>query len=527
MFDPKIADKYKDPSGFTQDKFIKGSVDYRILKLSKETMIFCDNEKLYCYDEKHTEFLKFLPLITDKLDQQEKDLEEYYNNAASNNYNCTTAQEQIAKISKQFSKMHVFLEKYSNALIYIRRVLYEHFYERVEYRFINYLRNHVHEDCSINLQTLDDFCVEDKKLFTNIFLPIIQLMEENKGINATCSEGSYRVSNQLNELWNYLRYIRHCPNNLNEYAKIEKLDKYGDKDYIENRINYFGKYILNKPILYKLKCISDTFTDYFSIFSQIQKYYSDIADFHPYALVLSNSNQISHIINSCTYYSAHQTMHKIIIECIKYIGKESKPSALKVPRPSFLINCVPQGFTNDIYRQIKDSIDADNNTKTKIVKELFTYYPKELEKYIGAELIEFKIFEQLLAIELLDIIKNRLIIKKCQYCNKYFITGSQKQIYCDEHKNQHSVYQAVHQNKKDSESFYSTTFKNHDSCLRKRVKDGALSENDYTMWKSEAQKLVSTAEIDSITEKDFLEKLNSIYKKYGIPIPRKYKHNPK
>lgn len=348
MFDSKIANAYKDHSGYTQDRFIKGSVDYRILKLSKETTVFCNDKELYHYDEKHTEFLKFLSLITDILDQLEKDLEEYYNNAASNNYNYITAQKQIAEITKQFSKMHIFLDKDSNALLYIRRVLYEHFCKMVEYRFVNFLQNRVSKDHLKNLQNLEDFRIEDRKFFTSLFRPIIQLMGNKNDSIRSCKEGD-DIDRTLNELWNYFGYISHCPNKLNEYTKTDELDKYREIDDIE----YYGKYVLNKPILYNLKCISDTFTDYFSIFSKIRKYYPDIADFHPYALILSNSNyQIRHIINSCTYYSAHQTMYKIIIEYITRKGSE--PSALSVPRPTVLINSVPQGFTNDIYRQIRN-----------------------------------------------------------------------------------------------------------------------------------------------------------------------------
>lgn len=521
MFDSKIANAYKDHSGYTQDRFIKGSVDYRILKLSKETIVFCNDKELYHYDEKHTEFLKFLSLITDILDQLEKDLEEYYNNAASNNYDYITAQKQIAEITKQFSKMHIFLDKDSNALLYIRRVLYEHFCKKVEHRFVNFLQNHVSKDDLINLQNLEDFRIEDRKFFTSLFRPIIQLIENKNDSVRSCKEGD-DIDRTLNELWNYFGYISHCPNNLNEYTKTDKLDKYREIDDIE----YYGKYVLNKPILYNLKCISDTFTDYFSIFSKIREYYPHIADFHPYALVLSNcSYQIRHIINSCTYYSAHQTMHEIIDEYIRKKGSE--PSASSVPRPTVLINSVPQGFTNDIYRQIKDSINADDNTKTEIVNELFTYYPIELEKYIGAELIEFKLFEQLLAIELFDIIENRLIIKKCPFCNKYFITDSQKQKYCDEHKNQHSVHQKVYKNTKDFESFYQSLFQKHKECLRKRKTRGELSENNYTKWKNEASKIVSNAETDLISKKEFLEKLNSIYLKLEIKPPRAYKQKTK
>lgn len=502
MFDPKIANAYN--SEYIQDRFVKGSVNYRILKFSKETIVFCNDKELYRYDEKHTEFLKFFSLITHILDQLEKDLEEYYNNAASNNYDYITAQKQIAEITKHFSKMHIFLDKDSNALLYIGRVLYEHFCEMVKYRFVNFLQNHVSKDDLINLQTLENFRIEDRKFFTNLFRPIIQSMENKKYNIRSCKENG-EIDRELNELWNYFEYISHCPNNLNEYTKIDELDMYREIDDTEN----YGK---DMPILYKLKCILDTFTDYFSIFSEIQKYYPGIADFHSYALILSNSNdQISHMINSCIYYSAHQTMYKIIIEYITRKGTE--PIALNVPRPTVLINCVPQGFTNDIYRQIKDSINADDNTKTEIVQELFTYYPIELKKYIGAELIEFKLFEQLLAIELFDIIEKRLIIKKCPFCYKYFITDSRKQIYCDEHKNKHSVHQKVYKNKKDSVSFYQSLFQKQKECLRKRKTRGKLSENDYTKWKNEASKIVSNAETDRISTKEFLEKLNSIYPK--------------
>lgn len=358
MYDQHLVDSYKDHSAYIQDLFIKGFVEYWILKLSKENIVFCNDKVLYYYDEKHTEFLKFLPLITDLFDQLEESLKKYYNNAASCDYNYIIAQKQITEITEQLSKMHIFFSYYNNALLYIRRVLYEHFCEMVEYRFVIYLQNHVPKNCSINLQHLEDFHLEDKKFFSNLFRPIIQLLK-----NASNSKISYKdedkIDEKLNGLWNYFRYISHCTEKLNESTKEEDLEKYQRKNYIE----YLEKYNSNKPILYKLKCISDTFTDYFSIFSNMQNYYPGAADFHPYALVLSNCNfQISLIIESCTYYSAHQTLYKIIIDYIRR----------KQPGQVALMDRVPQDFTDDIYRRIKDSIDADDDTKSETINDLFT-----------------------------------------------------------------------------------------------------------------------------------------------------------
>lgn len=54
-----------------------------------------------------------------------------------------------------------------------------------------------------------------------------------------------------------------------------------------------------------------------------------------------------------------------------------------------------------------------------------------------------------------------------------------------------------------------------------------LSKTDHTKWWNEVQKIVLNAEIEHISEENFLEKLNSICQKCQISIPRKYEYSIK
>lgn len=317
----------------------------------------------------------------------------------------------------------------------------------------------------------------------------------------------------LNHLWGYFNYISYCPNALDETVTEDDLKKYRRQDYID----WINKKISNLSILHHLKIMADVFTDYFSIFSHLQEYYPNTEIFHQYMLLLSNNHFYTNLINSCTYYSAHQSMYKPIRD---YIIKTN-------PHHIAIMSQVAKDYTDDIYQHIKDSIDTDSDSKNEITKALLQYYPKEFEHNKGAEIIEFQFFEQFIAIELLDIIEQNLIIQKCIYCDAYFITNSKKQKYCDQHKNNPIIQQRNHSKNKNIKSDYQLTFKRYDGCFNKRIKRKGILEKNYMNWKKDALELLTESESKNISKDEFIDKLNFLSKKNNFDPPRDYKTAPK
>lgn len=507
MYSEELAKHFEQYRKYEQETFIKGGHNYCMLKSEKETIIYDNEIQIFKYGEQHTEFLEVLPLFTDELENLEAKLKELYDFANSPNYDCTISKNKLIDISKYLQEKHIFFCLTDNSLLFIRRVLYEYFCKMVEYRFILYLeKTALKNDLTPTLQDLESFREQDKEFLTKLFLPLYQLLYQD----GTTKESS--INRHVNHLWNYFLYGSHCFNALNAKIKESELKNSLYKD----NINFVKSRASSTPILWEFKIISDTFSDYFSVLSDMRSAYPQSKSFHQYALLISNNYFYQNIINSCTFYSSHQSMHKMINHHIR----KMKPNNVAY------MDTVAKDFTDNIYQHIKDSIDADDNAKAEVIQELKEYYPNELEKNIGTEIIEFQYFEQLFSIELLDIIAANKIIKRCHRtrCNCFFIADFQNRKYCDLHKNNHRYYQQEYiENLAPCEKIYNT----YESCLYKRIKRGKLARDNFDEWKKEVDNLISHTNPKDISQNEFIAELNSLCKKYGISIPRKYNKNQK
>ncbi|MCM1236055.1 MAG: DUF6076 domain-containing protein, partial [Ruminococcus flavefaciens] len=300
----------------------------------------------------------------------------------------------------------------------------------------------------------------------------------------------------------------------NEQFEEKGLTMFRSQDFI-NDINQRAE---NRPVLYHLNIISTVLTDYFSIFSNMQDYFPKTKIFHQYALLLSNNYVFNKLIDSCTYYSAHQSMYRLIN---RYLRQREPNHVQLAPAAKYL--------KDNPYQIIKDSVSASDTAKAEVTEKLLYYYPNELGESMGAEIIEFDFFEQVIAIELLDIISKNKIIKKCPACDcgKYFIANSKIQKYCDDHKNQHASHQKNYVQKKKIENPYQSILDEYKQCLKARIKRSDLSKEKYDEWLKGAEKLICSLDLQKISEQDFITELDSICKKLKFKSRRAYNKNSK
>ncbi len=495
MYDQNYAESMEYSRSFQQERFIQGHHKYWILKRKENSIIYDGDTEIYAYDEHHNDFLKTISLFNDKFNDLETELKNYYTYASSSDYDFNKALEHLKSIDKSLQKVHVFFNISDYSLIYIRRSLYEYFCKMVERRFLYFFALKVNSGSVIDMHYLEDFRKTDKKFFDNLFQPICHLLlKRNK-------ENLPELS--LNHLWGYFQYISHSPNALNAKISENDLKKYCSFDYTKDICLNAEK----TPILYHYKILAGVFIDYFSFFSNMQSYYPKTKTFHQYLLILSNNHLYTKLIDSCTFYSKYHSMHTLIENHIV----KTNPHYIRINSQ------IAQDFTNDIYQYIQDHA-TDEEEKEGITQEILYFYPEEFEKKMDAEIIEFQFFEQLFAIELLDIISQNIIIKKCPTCNEYFITNSKKQKRCEKHKGDPAGYKTP----KEKESSYMSTLHRYNECFRKRKRLNKITQKEYNAWKSDSDKLISEAESKNFSIDEFTDKLNSICKNNGILPPRKY-----
>lgn len=514
-----------------QKNLIQGEHQYRLFKINANNIIYDGETKIYHYNDSHTDFLKMLPYVTISFETYETELKSYYEYADSSSYNADTAKKKIENLNKHFQKIHPFLQYSDVALLNIRRALFEYFCKTSSYRFLAYLENDLNKplpnldnyrdhdldveeqekyDQSIQMWDNDfqkefpNFLEKEHKLCNHLFLPICNLMFS--GISEK------NIKGKLDNIWTLFRL-----SDYNHFKSEKERDSRTFYLYLyQDTQNKIKKKYRTTNILSRLKFISNTFSDYFSVFSDLSNICGTATNFHPYALLLTNNYHFYKIFDSCKFYSEHQTMHNLIEDNLYKIYHQKNT---KVPILS--LHNIPETLSDNFYTVLKELLNNPNkDTKDYLSRQLIVYYPSELKAYMGGTLIEFQDFEQLIAIELLDIIVQNKSIKKCPECGIYFISHSRNRKYCETHKNNHSLCQKNSmQQKKEVEILYNK----YRSCFYSRLKREKILQKDFEYWNKESQELVQT--YTSLREYDidqFIKELNSICKKLGIKPPRNY-----
>ncbi len=514
-----------------QKRFIQEDHQYRLFKIHEKNIVYDGEAEIYHYDDSHTDFLKMLPSITNIFEKNEAKFKAYYEYASSSSYSADTATEKIKKLNKSFQKIHLFLQHSDVALLNIRRILFDYFCKTSSYRFLTHLKDTLdqalpdldkyrnkdleaeeQEEYNQLIQTwIDRFQKEfpnfeerENKLFKNLFLPIYNLMypEDNETT----------IKSKLNNLWMLFRH-----SDYNHFKSEKEQDRrtfhqylyQSTQDEIQNKYSKIS-------ILFHLEIISDIFSDYFSVFSDLSDICKTATSFHPYALLLTNNYRFYTILDSCKFYSEHQTMSKLITDNLQKIYRLKNTGT-----PILFLDEIAKTLSNDFYIILKQLINSPKeDTQDYISRQLIEYYPSELEAYMGGTLIEFQRFEQLIAIELLDIIVQNKSIKKCPTCSIYFISSSKNRKYCEAHKNNHSACQKIFTSKKTAvEKMYSQYY----SCFYARLKRKRISQKVFNNWNEKSLELVQTYKsLHKYDIDQFKKELNSICSKFDIKLPNKY-----
>lgn len=534
----EINDAKKDLKEIIESKFINGNTQYRILNTKSKSTIYVKTAstknyiELCHYTDSHENFLQALPLITNSFESLEASLKEYYNYANLPEYEFSTATEKVSSLCKSLKKFHPFFRHQDSALLYIRSVLIYYHYKSINYRFLIYLETHLptllpnlqdyrdsdllirsereqyESQYNFHLNSLKkeekNFFIYDRIFMDNLFHPIYQLLYPHPNENG-------RLENSLNDL-------------LTNYPKYFSKGLHFNLFLFEDTRNSLKLEFASQRILWRLKIINDIFSDYFSIFTDALHSGIITNGFQQYALLLTNNSLFYRMVSSCTVYPTYQSMHKIINyhqnNIFRHEYSSQKNGVASIIRHD---NDLRMSLTDNLFERIKDSLDSTKSVQQQLADELETYYPSNLGEYSNVEIIEFEYFEQLLALELLDIISKNAIIQKCKYCGCFFITAAKNRKYCNEHKNSQILYQRDYEKRTISDqSELQKIYKKYDSCFRKRLTRKKISAENYCNWSLSASELIQKYTSQNISSNSFSYDLNKVCKKHHINPPRNY-----
>lgn len=537
---PENYDTKKELKELTESRFMNNNARYRMLKTKSKCTVYAKVApinryvELCHYTDNHETFLQALSSFTKTFESLEATLKEYYNYANSSEYKTTAANAKVLSLCKSLKNVHPFFCHQNTALLYIRSVLIYYHYRTLNYRFLMYLEAHTSEQTPLpnfmhyrdseilsrsESETYDieydlhlnsikererDFFIYDQIFTKKLFDPIFQLLYPHPNEKG-------RMKKSLNDLLtNYPKY----------FSKGLRFNLF----LYEDTRNSLKIEVASQRILWQLKIINDVFSNYFSIFMDAFQSHIITNSFQQYALLLTNNARFYDMIDSCTFYSTHQSMHKIIKyhhnDIFSHEYSSHKNGAASIIRYD---NDLRSTLTDNLFDRIKDSLDSNTSVQQQLSNELENYYPSKLDKYNGAEVIEFTNFEQLLALELLDIISQNVIIKKCKHCGCYFITAAKKRKYCDVHKNNQKLYQHNYEKKSRSmQSSLQSTYQKYDICFYKRCQRKKISESNYLNWKQSASALIQKYTSQNIPSDNFIYDLDEVCKKHHLKPPRKY-----
>lgn len=147
----------------------------------------------------------------------------------------------------------------------------------------------------------------------------------------------------------------------------------------------------------------------------------------------------------------------------------------------------------------KDFHSAVEYTKTVTI-------PKPYEEY------KIDCLYQLLYLEILSMVQNKVMIRKCRHCGKYFVVANRKIAYCnriDEFGGRCSIVGSRQSFQKKMETdkalqIYNRAYKTHHARLRK----GKMSKGAFEIWCNEAKQKLSEAragELDIVSFQKWLK----------------------
>lgn len=503
-----------------RQELFQGNNKFYIVKHSNTNDVYIKNLDsiipLYTFDNRHTFFLQALPFITDKLPSFKSDLMEYYDCTSSPNYSLSAAKSHLLGLFDFLSSMHPFFRKSNTAYIYIRTLLYKYFINSTNYRFVNHIRSSIPEESIFDEAHLrifkKSFLPLEHNIFIKLFIPLYTFLYPAKN--------KQQLDSLVERFWedHYIPDSNRCT----EWFIKTFSKKVSEKPSEEPSRHFFENFSINDffphSITLRLEKIANIFSEYFFLSANIQSLSPQCSVFQEYALLLTNHPYIKQMLEECTFYSTYQSLDMII----QFHLAASNPQVSYIA----LDDSITGSATDELYKQIKELLPSHNS---EIFSALNSYYPPKLEKYKNVEITEVHSFEHLFIFELLDIMKENTIIKRCPIpdCNSFFITTSKKQVYCNLHKGKRTSYTKSYTKKKLSTP-YNTAYLRYYNCFSARITRNKQFKKNLYAWREEASDLLQKSSDSHDSFDTFIQKLNKISMTHGFEPPRGYNtSNPK
>lgn len=157
----------------------------------------------------------------------------------------------------------------------------------------------------------------------------------------------------------------------------------------------------------------------------------------------------------------------------------------------------------------RDGVPADMEETFRSVIE----YARTITVVKPYEEYRINSLRQLLYLEVWSMLQDKVIIRKCRHCGKYFVVDNRKTAYCDRVDESGVRCSAVgsqqsFQKKMESDEallIYNRAYKTHHA----RVRKGTMSKEDFQLWYTEAKKRMKQAragELDIAQFQEWLKK---------------------
>ena len=179
------------------------------------------------------------------------------------------------------------------------------------------------------------------------------------------------------------------------------------------------------------------------------------------------------------------------------------------------------------------SEDVLNETQN-IFKEQATIYLPHISDFFNIQVYNFKTFEQLIYLELIFLVKEKIYMRKCAYCHKFFFFQDTRLKFCEKCRS----YNKYLSQKKYSESLAESPAKLayqkiYNRLSQKIGRTGGRENSPFSIIREkdlhELRPLIKLCDSNQITLEEFFQKLNQIdskIKAVSKKINKKEKNPP-
>jgi len=374
----------------------------------------------YVINEHHQYFINFMDNLSRNLETYEAHFKEY--SIAALYKEPAQIDACLSILIDDMKTLHPFFTKQPAEILYfLQRCIQNHFLRKYEF----YLKRTIYElynTCKNSLligRTLEQLQLVHKKLHT----PIITYLTQTDYRHSLPSE---------KDLWgDFIKSINSSTYNLTKHIQHLTQELATDSFEKEPSISLGDFTIPNDTFLKSLLNLQMVIDDYAYGFSSILLHNSKISRAQSYCLFLTHhhSNIIESELQEQRVISEPTEIYKLFTSSIYHDPKN--PSHILIDDETTLFD----QQTNFAYQKLYSLANATNTNEYSIENiqaDLNTFLPQKMDDIFDMEIHEFYRFEQLIYMELLDLVKNKFFLCKCNRsnCTQFFVSKSRKRKYC-------------------------------------------------------------------------------------------------